>query len=264
MSKRKKKLRPRAPATVKSGEPASNQGDRLRLVIRLPADEFSPPLDDEDPDDEDPDEDESDEEKTAENISPQMAEVSLAGGWLRIVALVTAVGAVLGPALAAMTWSRWTAGIGAAFLGLAMVIGQVTAAQKHAFRFMRWVDIAFALIAGLVCGAIYGVMAVAFIGAGLGVIAWLLLAWFYRGFNQPALADLPGSRTMAAACGVVVEAFCLNPQAASSGLRYGALIGLGCGALLSLAMVAIVYLVYKNLPRVGYWLITPQAPAGDW
>jgi hypothetical protein len=204
---------------------------------------------------------EFDDDEGGEEIRPEMAEVSLAGGWLRIVVLVTSLGAVLGPAFAAMTWAKWSAGTGAVLLGLAMAIGQVTAAQRHRFRVMRWVDISFAVTVGLGFGALYGLMVVAFVGAGLGALAWLVLEWFYRGFDRAARVDFPGSRTLAAACGVVVQAFCLNPQAAASGLRYGALIGLGCGVLLSLALLAIAHLVYSNLPRVGYWKIVPLGPA---
>ena len=66
---------------------------------------------------------------------------------------------------------------------------------------------------------------------------------------------------MAAACGVVAEAFYLNPQAATTGVCYGAVIGLGCGLLLSLAMLAVVHVVYTNLPRLGFWIIRPQSSA---
>ncbi len=109
-------------------------------------------------------------EEGVAGIFPELAEVRLAGGWLRIIVLAATFGAILGPAVAAMSWARWTAGIGAAFFGLAMVIGQITAAQEHPFRVMRFVDIAFALTVGLVGGALYGVMAVGFIGAGLGAV----------------------------------------------------------------------------------------------
>ena len=142
-----------------------------------------------------------------------------------------------------------------------MVIGQITAAQEHPFRLMRFVDIVFALTVGLVGGALYGVMAVGFIGAGFGAGAWILLGWLYRGIEPPARVDFPGSRTMAAACGVVAEAFYLNPQAATTGVCYGAVIGLGCGVLLSLAMLAVVHVVYTNLPRLGFWIIRPQSSA---
>lgn len=125
-------------------------------------------------------------EEGVSDIFPQLAEVRLAGGWLRIIVLAATVGAILGLSVAAMSWARWTACIGAAFFGLAMVIGQITAAQEHPFRLMRFVDIVFALTVGLVGGALYGVMAVGFIGAGLGAGAWILLGWLYRGINPPA------------------------------------------------------------------------------
>ena len=76
------------------------------------------------------------------------------------------MGVLLGPPLAAMSWARWAACIGGAIFGLVMVIGQTTAAQKHSFPIKRYVDVAVALIAGVLCGAILSVMAVAFVGAG--------------------------------------------------------------------------------------------------
>jgi hypothetical protein len=195
------------------------------------------------------------------DILPDLAEFGLTADWLQVVALVTSIGAVLGPAFATMTWSRWAAGIGAALLGLTMALGQAKAAQKHPFSFMRGVNIAFALVSGLLCGAAFGAMVVAFVGALLGVAAWLLLEWLYRTMTRSVVGDLPGSRTIAAACGVVAESFYINSGTATAGLCCGALIGLGCAMLLVVALLTTTKHIYKNMPELTYWRITPQGHA---
>jgi hypothetical protein len=216
---------------------------------------LSEELDDEDFDDEEVDDEEvDDDEDDSPEILAEVVKISLVGGWLQIFAFVAAVGAVLGPALATMTWARWTAGIGAAVLGLGMAIGAVKGAQELPLR-LRFVDIAGGFIVGFVFGAIYGAMVVAFIGAGLGAAAWLLLGRLPLGARRPAILDWPGSGTVAAGCGVLAEAFYLNPEAATSGLRYGPLVGLVCGLLLYLAVPVTVYFVNRKLRKVGYWRV---------
>ena len=131
----------------------------------------------EDPDDEDFDdaEDLDDEEEVDLETLPEAATLGLGAGLLHLFGLFTAVGAVLGPALATMIWARWAAGVGTAVVGLVMAIAARKDARKQPSRVMRFVETAVAATFGLVYGAICGVMAVAFIGAGLGVIAWPLL-----------------------------------------------------------------------------------------
>jgi nitrate reductase NapE component len=219
-------------------------------------------LDDDDLDDEDLDDDDEDlddelgeDQEEIDNL-PDAADINLTGTGLNLVAYFMAFGAVLGPALATTDWARWGAGIGGAFLGLVMALGQSTAAQKQPFRIKRFVDIAVAFIAGVIYGAIYGVMAVAFIGAGLGVIVWLLLGRLYQGLGRPSIFELPGGGMFAAACGVVAEAFYLNPQAAAAGLGYGSVIGLGCGVLSCLAILALIYcLVRTKMTQSEYWRV---------
>ena len=45
-------------------------------------------------------------EEGVAGIFPELAEVRLAGGWLRIIVLAATFGAILGPAVAAMSWAR--------------------------------------------------------------------------------------------------------------------------------------------------------------
>lgn len=209
---------------------------------------------DEDLDDEEFDGEFGEDGEDLDNL-PEAADSNLTGNWLHLTAYFTSFGAVLGPALAAMTWARWGACIGGIFLGLVMVIGQTTAAQKQRFPVKRFVDITVALIAGVIYGAIYGVMAVAFIGAGLGVAAWLLLGRLYQRLKRPAIFELPGGGTIAASCGVIAEAFYLNPQAAATGFGYGSLIGLGFGLLTFLGLLALVRSVRRKAPKLEYWRV---------
>jgi hypothetical protein len=214
--------------------------------------------DDEDPHDEDLDDDFDDEDlddEDEEDHLPEAAKIGLAVGLLQLFGFFAAVGAVLGPALATMTWARWAAGIGAAVVGLIMATDAAKDARKEFSRGMQFFEIAVALTFGLVYGALCGAMAVAFIGAGLGLVAWRLLGRLHLNIRRPVILALPPSATIAAACGVVAEAFYLNPQAAASGLRHGALIGLGCGVPLCLALVALMGLVAKTTPKLRSWRV---------
>ena len=206
----------------------------------------------EDFDDEELDDDEEEEE---EDVLPEAVNVSLAGGVLHLVAIFTAVGAVLGPAIATMSWAKWAAGIGAAVLGLIMATDAAKGAKQQPLRIMRFVETTVGLTFGLVYGAVLGTTAVAFIGAGLGFIAWLLLRRLRLKVKLPVILALPPGGVIAAACGVVAEAFYLNRQAAASGLYYGAPIGLGCGALFCLVLLTLVYLASKTLPKPEYWRV---------
>jgi len=244
MANHRRKLRAKTAAGLKIGEPARVRSGVLdRENPELPLGRWSGTIADLDEVEDEPD------------TLPEAADVNLTGGWLQIIAYFTSFGAILGPALATLTWGKSAACIGGVLLGLVMVIGQTTAEKERRFRFKRFADIAVALTAGLIFGAIYGVMAVAFVGTLSGVIVWLVLRRLYRGIKRPVFLDLPGSGMIAAACGVVAEAFYLNPKAAASGLCLGMPIGLGCGALICLAILAVVNLVYEPAPEPHYWRV---------
>ena len=98
---------------------------------------------------------------------------------------------------------------------------------------------------GAVRGALFGIMAVAFIGAALGGIAGILLRRL-PGDLHGRFRFFHGRVIFAAACGVAAQAFYLDWVTASEGLRLGATVGLASGVLFSLAVVPLAFLTVRN------------------
>ena len=90
----------------------------------------------------------------------------------------------------------------------------------------RFADIALVSTAGLSYRCRLRRHGAGFVGADWAPPSGGCLDGCTWAFKRPAVLDLPGGGTIAAAAGVVVEAFYLNPKAAIDGLCYRPLVGL--------------------------------------
>jgi hypothetical protein len=97
-------------------------------------------------------------------------------------------------------------------------------------RFQKCADGILGLIPGAIEGAFFGIMVVAFIGALLGGIVGMVLRRIARGRKWLVLRVFP-RHALPIACGIVAQAFYMDCEAATTGLWYGAWIGLGAGLL---------------------------------
>ena len=169
---------------------------------------------------------------------------------MEITAFATSFGAVVGAAVAVMPWARWAACIGGGVWGVFVAVAQVRYAQKDMRfvvpRFQKGIGGIIGLITGAVQGAFFGIMAVAFIGAVLGGIAGFVLRRLVRGRKWLVLHFFPKGVLFAAACGVAAQAFYMDRAAATTGLWYGTLIGLGSGLFLCLVALPLAFLVFRR------------------
>ena len=180
---------------------------------------------------------------------------SVASTLLELTVFATSFGAVVGAAVAAMPWARWAACIGGGVCGVFVAVAQVRYAQKDMRfvvpRFQKGLDGIIGLITGAVHGAFFGIMAVAFIGAVLGGIVGLVLRRLVRGRKWLVLRIFPKGVLFAAACGVTAQAFYMDRAAATTGLWYGTLIGLGSGLFLCLVALPLAFLRSGRLTSNG-------------
>jgi hypothetical protein len=206
--------------------------------------------------DDEVDEDEDDEVDEDEDDSDVLEEAT----WrdvvilpLEIVAFTASYGAVVGAAVAAMPWARWAAFIGGSVWGLVVAVAHATSAQKDMRiivpRFRKGLGGFLGLATGALQGAFFGIMAVAFIGAVLGGIVGLLLRRLLGDTKEVFFHVFPGSVLFAAACGVAAQAFYIDRAAATTGLWYGTLIGLGSGLFLCLVALPLAFLLVRRPSR---------------
>jgi hypothetical protein len=201
------------------------------------------------------DDEEGDEEfEDDEDLSLALEEAtrrSVALLMLEITAFAASYGAVMGAAVAVMSWAKWGACIGSGLLGVFVAVAQAASAQKDMPVIAPSLRKGFAGIVGLITGAVqgafFGVMAVAFVGAILGGIVGLLLRRVLGGTQGRFFHFFPGSVVFAAACGVAAQAFCMNHAQATEGLFYGALVGLGAGLFFGLVGLPLAYLTVRRL-----------------
>ena len=108
--------------------------------------------------------------------------------------------AVVGSAVAVMPWARWAACIGGGVWGVFVAVAHVRYAQKDMRfvvpRFQKGLDGIIGLITGAVHGALFGIMAVAFIGAVLGGIVGLRAAAARSGKEVAGSSLLPRRRVV--------------------------------------------------------------------
>lgn len=206
-------------------------------------------VDDEWDDDEEDDEVDEDDSDVLEEATWR----SVASTLLEITAFATAFGAVVGAAVAVMPWARWTACIGGGVWGVFVAVAQARYAQKDMRfvmpRFQRGFDGIIGLVTGAVQGAFFGIMAVAFIGAVLGGIVGLAMQRLVRGKKWLVLRIFPKGVMFAAACGVTAQAFYMDCTAATTGLWYGTLIGLGSGLFLCLVALPLAFIAVRRHSR---------------
>ena len=204
--------------------------------------------DDDDAELDDDEESERDEEK------PETPEEATWGGvasaLLEITTFATSFGAVVGAAVAVMPWARWAAYIGGGVWGIFLAVAQARYAQKDmrfvVSRFQKGFDGIIGLVTGVVQGVFFGIMAVAFIGAVLGGIVGFVLRRLFRGKRWLVLRIFPKGVLFAATCGVVAQAFYLDRVAATAGLWYGTLIGLGSGLFICLVTLPIAFIAIRR------------------
>jgi tetrahydromethanopterin S-methyltransferase subunit B len=101
-------------------------------------------------------------------------------------------------------------------------------------RVQKVADGIIGVLSGALYGALLGIMVVAFIGAVLGGIVGVILRRLFQGREWLVLRVFPKGILFAPACGVTAQAFYMDRAAATTGLAYGTLIGLGCGLLVCL------------------------------
>jgi hypothetical protein len=173
--------------------------------------------------------------------------------FLEIFAFAASYGAVVGAAVAAMPWARCAACIGGGVWGLLVALAKVQFAQRDMIDIVPKLRKGFGgvlgLIVGVLQGAFFGIMAVAFIGAVLGGIVGLLFKRLLGDTNAVFFRVFPGSVLFAAACGVAAQAFYLDRIAASEGLRLGAEIGLGSALLFCLVSLPLAFLMVRRPSR---------------
>ena len=172
---------------------------------------------------------------------------------LEIVAFAMSFSAVVGSAVAVMPWARWAACIGGGAWGMIVAFAHVRYARKEMGfvvpRLQKVAEGIIGVLTGTVHGVLFGIMAVAFIGALLGGIVGILLRRVFGGTNGWFFHVFPGSVLFAAACGVAAQAFYLDRIAASEGLWLGALIGLGSALLFCLVAMPLAFLTVRRPSR---------------
>jgi len=210
---------------------------------------LSEDMDDESDDDENGEEDDELEEDDSDVLEPATWR-SVASTLLEITAFATSFGAVVGTAVAVMPWARWAACISGSVWGVFVSLAQARYAQKDMRfvvpRFQKGIDGIIGLVTGAVQGAFFGIMAVAFIGAVLGGIIGLALQRLVRGKKWLVLRIFPTGVMFAAACGVTAQAFYMDRAAATTGLWYGTLIGLGIGLFLCLVALPLAFIAVRK------------------
>ncbi len=176
---------------------------------------------------------------------------------VELVAYTAACGGLLGVTMAAMSWAKQGACIGAGLWAVAVIlmywrdppadlgIRNVTARRLSA--------VLIGGIAGLVQGAVFGSLAVAFVGTAFGAIVGGLLRKAFPLRWRPTFELFPGMILGAAAIGAAAQGFYLDPPAARLGLCYGASIGAGMGTLFLLGTI---------LSAVAHWAFAKRRGFG--
>jgi len=160
----------------------------------------------------------------------------LARSVLDILALGMIAGAVVGATVAVTPWARWGAAIGGTLLAALMAAANVAKPEHFPLvkpRFRKFAATFCGLSMGGIVGALFGVMAVAFVGTILGGLAGILLKRFVPGPRWPEFAFFPGEVMLPAALGVVIQSLYLDRDFALQGLAYGAAVGLAGGAMVT-------------------------------
>ena len=204
-------------------------------------------------DDEDDEESAEDEEYEEDEEASRFAEAATWRGksllLLEIAAFATSFGAVVGAAVAVMPWARWAACIGGGVWGVLMAVAWTASADRKLARLLprtrKTAGAFIGLILGAIQGALFGIMAVAFIGAVLGGIAGFALKQLVRGKRWLVLRIFPRGVLFAVACGVAAQAFYMDRVQATTGLRYGAALGLGGGLLICLVALPLSVLLVR-------------------
>ncbi len=157
-------------------------------------------------------------------------------------------GATIGSAVAAMSWAKWGAGIGA------VLVGCFSACTFHSFGERKRtqlppvsVRVLFHFIAGAfgtLLGALLGIMVVAFVGASAGWVFGYLIRRQWGRLETLRVVN-PLSFFLAAG-GVVGQAFYLNHNLAVKGLLLGAS---ACAAVAVLTVAAVVLVAKVGVPR---------------
>lgn len=206
------------------------------------------------------DEDEYDEDEEAEEDGDlfdkaELLEQIRSAPWSRAVlpAITLAVlggfaGAAIGSAVAAMSWAKWGAAIGAALVGCIAAftfdrsgerkLAHVAPASLRAFLGC------IAGFTGALFGALLGTMVVAFVGALGGWSAGYVIRWPWSRTENPPLFNFLS--VLLAVCGVIGQAFYLNPAEAFGGLMLGAS---GCAAGAVLTVAGVVFFAKVAVPR---------------
>lgn len=98
------------------------------------------------------DDDELDDDEKVTRIEEEASLGGIALLLLEITAFATSYGAVMGAAVAAMPWARWTASIGGGLWGVLVAITQMASAQEDLSRIVPRLRKGFGGILGLVTG----------------------------------------------------------------------------------------------------------------
>ncbi len=188
-----------------------------------------------------------------EEMLPVLEEASWRNvGWLllEMIAFATSYGAVVGAAVAVMPWAKWAACVGGGVWGIFVAVAQARVAHEGMplilRRFTKGLDGMIGLITGAVQGAFFGIMAVALVGAALGGIAGVVIRQLIGVSGRSIGQFFPGIVLIAAACGVAAQAFYMDHAEATTGLWYGALVGLGSGLFLCLASLPLAFLTVRR------------------
>jgi hypothetical protein len=201
------------------------------------------------------DEDEDDYDDLEDDEAQEFPEAtwrSAASTFLGIIALAVSFGAAVGATTAVMPWARWAACICCGAWGLIAVI---SVARQYG-RFHLALPPLFILGVGVirflndvVDAALVGISAVAFLGAvpgGIAVFVMRRLVHRRKWLTRPIFSK---DVLFAAALGATAEALCLDRASATSGLAYGASIGLASGLCLCLLSFPFAFLAVRHTSR---------------
>jgi hypothetical protein len=194
-------------------------------------------------DDEDAEEDTEPEDDEESELAKAVTWRSVIATFLGIITFAVTFGAFAGSAVAVMSWARWAACIGGGAWATIEAVAHVRHARKAKHLALPAGQMAatgiIMVLAGALHGTMLGIMAVAFIGAVLGGIAGAILRSLIGAKKWLVLCLFPKGMFFAAACGVTAQAFYLDHASATTGLEYGALLGLASGMFLCLIALPI-------------------------
>ncbi len=194
-----------------------------------------------------------------DELEPESRTAGIDGGWsgialicFEVVAFTASYGAVMGSAVAAMSWAKWAACIGGGLLGATRAVSKAKSAHREwtytVPKFRMWMGGAIGLMMGALSGAFFGIMVVAFVGSLLGCAAGLLLERHFGHGRKAVLHLFPGWVMLAVAWGVAAQAFYMKPLQATEGLKYGAVAGLALGLSFCVASVPLAFLTMNKKP----------------